>query len=29
MNVEYVIMGVISLLVAIYLMIALLRPDKF
>lgn len=29
MNVEYVIMGVISLLVAIYLMIALLRPEKF
>ena len=29
MNVEYVIMGIISLLVAIYLMIALLRPEKF
>ncbi len=29
MNIEYVIMGVISLLVAIYLMIALLRPEKF
>ena len=29
MNIEYVIMGIISLLVAIYLMVALLRPEKF
>lgn len=29
MNIEYVIMGAISLLVAVYLMIALLRPEKF
>ena len=29
MNIEYVIMGIISLLVAIYLLIALLRPEKF
>jgi K+-transporting ATPase KdpF subunit len=29
LNIEYVVMGVISLLVAIYLMIALLRPEKF
>lgn len=29
MNIEYVIVGIISLLVAIYLLIALLRPEKF
>ncbi len=29
MNIEYVIMGIVSLLVAIYLLIALLRPEKF
>jgi K+-transporting ATPase KdpF subunit len=29
MNLEYIIMGVISLAVGIYLAIALLRPDKF
>jgi len=29
MNFEYLIMGLISLAVAVYLMIALLRPDKF
>lgn len=29
MDIEYIIMGIISLLVAIYLMVALLRPEKF
>jgi len=29
MGVEYVIMGVVSLLVGIYLVVALLRPDLF
>ncbi len=29
MNVEYIVTGIIALLVAIYLTIALLRPDKF
>ena len=29
MNIEYVIMGIVSLLVAIYLMVALLRPERF
>jgi K+-transporting ATPase KdpF subunit len=29
MNFEYLIMGIVSLLVAIYLLIALLRPEKF
>lgn len=29
MNLEYIVTGIIALLVAIYLTIALLRPDKF
>jgi K+-transporting ATPase KdpF subunit len=29
MNVEYVVMGTISLLVLIYLLVALLRPEIF
>lgn len=29
MNLEYIVAGIIALLVAIYLTIALLRPDKF
>jgi K+-transporting ATPase KdpF subunit len=29
MNIEYVIMGIVSLLVGIYLLIALLRPEQF
>lgn len=29
MNIEYLIMGVVSLAVAVYLAVALLRPDKF
>ncbi|MGZ3583308.1 MAG: potassium-transporting ATPase subunit F, partial [Ktedonobacterales bacterium] len=29
MNVEYIVTGIIALLVGVYLMIALLRPDKF
>lgn len=29
MNFEYLIMGIVSLLVAIYLLFALLRPEKF
>ena len=29
MGVEYIIMGIVSLLVGIYLMVALLRPDRF
>lgn len=29
MNIEYLIMGVVSLAVGVYLVVALLRPDKF
>ncbi len=29
MNVEYTVTGIIALLVAVYLTVALLRPDKF
>jgi K+-transporting ATPase KdpF subunit len=29
MGLEYIIMGIVSLLVGIYLVVALLRPDKF
>jgi len=29
MNVEYIIIGLVALFIAIYLTIALLRPDKF
>lgn len=29
MNIEYLVMGIIALVVAIYLAVALLRPDKF
>ncbi len=29
MGLEYLIMGVVSLLVGVYLVVALLRPDKF
>jgi K+-transporting ATPase KdpF subunit len=29
MGLEYLIMGIISLLVGIYLVLALLQPDKF
>ncbi len=29
MNLEYIVTGIVALLVGIYLMIALLRPDKF
>jgi K+-transporting ATPase KdpF subunit len=29
MGLEYVIMGIISLLVGVYLVVALLRPDIF
>lgn len=29
MGLEYVIMGIVSLLVGVYLVIALLRPEKF
>jgi K+-transporting ATPase KdpF subunit len=29
MNWEYLILGVISLLVGIYLLVALLKPDQF
>jgi K+-transporting ATPase KdpF subunit len=29
MGLEYVIMGIVSLLVGIYLVVALLRPDMF
>lgn len=29
MNIEYLIMGVIALVVGVYLAVALLRPDKF
>jgi K+-transporting ATPase KdpF subunit len=29
MNVEYIVTGIIALLVAVYLTVALLRPDKF
>jgi K+-transporting ATPase KdpF subunit len=29
MGLEYVVMGIVSLLVGIYLVVALLRPDKF
>ncbi len=29
MNLEYIVTGIIALLVAVYLTIALLRPDKF
>ena len=29
MGLEYIVTGIIALLVGIYLMIALLRPDKF
>jgi K+-transporting ATPase KdpF subunit len=29
MGLEYVIMGIVSLLVGVYLVVALLRPDKF
>ena len=29
MNIEYIIIGIISLLVAIYLLVALLQPERF
>jgi len=29
MGLEYVLIGIVALLVAIYLVVALLRPDKF
>jgi K+-transporting ATPase KdpF subunit len=29
MGLEYIVTGIIALLVGVYLMIALLRPDKF
>jgi K+-transporting ATPase KdpF subunit len=29
MGLEYVVMGIVSLLVGIYLVVALLRPDMF
>jgi K+-transporting ATPase KdpF subunit len=29
MGLEYVIMGIVSLLVGVYLVVALLRPDMF
>lgn len=29
MNLEYIVTGIIALLVAVYLTVALLRPDKF
>lgn len=29
MGLEYIVIGIIALLVGVYLMIALLRPDKF
>ena len=29
MGLEYIIMGIVSLLVGAYLVVALLRPDKF
>ncbi|HEX5157989.1 MAG TPA: potassium-transporting ATPase subunit F [Ktedonobacterales bacterium] len=29
MNIEYVLVGLVALLVMIYLAVALLRPDKF
>jgi K+-transporting ATPase KdpF subunit len=29
MNLEYIVTGIIALLVGVYLMLALLRPDKF
>ena len=29
MNAEYVVMGIISLLILIYLLVALLRPEIF
>jgi len=29
MNIEYVVMGIISLLVLVYLLVALLRPELF
>lgn len=29
MNIEYILVGIVALLVTIYLAVALLRPDKF
>lgn len=29
MGLEYILTGIVALLVAIYLVVALLRPDKF
>lgn len=29
MNIEYVLVGLVALLVMVYLAVALLRPDKF
>jgi K+-transporting ATPase KdpF subunit len=29
MGLEYVIMGIVSLLIGVYLVVALLRPDMF
>jgi K+-transporting ATPase KdpF subunit len=29
MNLEYILVGLVALVVAVYLAVALLRPDKF
>lgn len=29
MNIEYILVGIVALLVTIYLAVALLRPDRF
>jgi K+-transporting ATPase KdpF subunit len=29
MNIEYILVGLVALAVAVYLAVALLRPDKF